>query len=84
MFSSDGQRVNTCENCKYLNTKTVYWTGIGGYFPHKYYTEPKMSFEKMSESSCRRKSPTLKGFPAVAQDDWCGKHELKEKKENKK
>ena len=85
MFNSDSQRVNTCGNCKYLNTETVYWTGMGGYFPYKHYVQPRdILYEELCESSCHRKSITDKGFPAVAQNDWCGEHELKEKKENEK
>lgn len=29
---------------------------------------------------CRESSPTLKGFPAVYPDDWCGAHKLDESK----
>ena len=25
---------------------------------------------------CREKSPTLKGWPALFPDDWCGAHKL--------
>jgi len=25
---------------------------------------------------CRRNAPTMKGFPAVFQGDWCGEHKL--------
>jgi len=29
---------------------------------------------------CRRNAPTLKGFPAVFGNDWCGEHRLDENK----
>ncbi len=29
---------------------------------------------------CRQSSPTLKGFPAVFPNDWCGDHKLDEEK----
>lgn len=29
---------------------------------------------------CRRRSPTMAGFPAVFPDDWCGDHKLDETK----
>lgn len=29
---------------------------------------------------CRESSPTLKGWPAVWSDDWCGAHKLDEEK----
>ena len=29
---------------------------------------------------CRRRSPTMAGFPAVFRSDWCGDHKLDESK----
>ena len=29
---------------------------------------------------CRQSSPTMKGFPAMFPDDWCGDHKLDEVK----
>jgi len=29
---------------------------------------------------CRCKSPTMKGYPAVFGNDWCGEHKLDEEK----
>ena len=29
---------------------------------------------------CRRNAPTMKGFPAVFEADWCGDHKLDENK----
>jgi len=29
---------------------------------------------------CRRNAPTMKGYPAVFPDDWCGEHKLDENK----
>jgi len=29
---------------------------------------------------CRRHAPTMAGFPAVFQSDWCGDHKLDETK----
>lgn len=29
---------------------------------------------------CRCKAPTLKGWPAMFSDDWCGDHKLDENK----
>lgn len=28
---------------------------------------------------CRRYAPTIKGFPAVYPEDWCGEHKLDKK-----
>ncbi len=39
--------------------------------------------EKVSEPAlgrCRERSPTIKGFPAVFEHDWCGAHKLDENK----
>ena len=29
---------------------------------------------------CRRRSPTMNGYPAVFQTDWCGDHKLDEER----
>lgn len=29
---------------------------------------------------CRRHSPTLQGWPALFEDDWCGDHKLDEER----
>jgi len=29
---------------------------------------------------CRRHSPTMSGYPAIFEDDWCGDHKLDENK----
>lgn len=29
---------------------------------------------------CRQNAPTIKGFPAMFPDDWCGDHKLDETK----
>ena len=29
---------------------------------------------------CRRKAPSLDGWPAVFEDDWCGEHKIDENK----
>jgi hypothetical protein len=29
---------------------------------------------------CRRHAPTMNGYPAVFEDDWCGDHKLDETK----
>lgn len=35
--------------------------------------------EKANEvGRCRRRSPTLNGYPVVFQSDWCGDHKLNE------
>lgn len=29
---------------------------------------------------CRRSNPTMKGYPVVFPDDWCGEHKIDENK----
>ena len=31
---------------------------------------------------CRRNAPTMKGFPVVFEQDWCGEHRIDENKFN--
>jgi len=36
--------------------------------------------ERPELGRCRRRAPTLGGWPAVFDDDWCGDHKLDENK----
>lgn len=36
--------------------------------------------EKQGFGRCRANAPTMKGYPAVFEDDWCGKHKMNEEK----
>ena len=36
--------------------------------------------DKSALGRCRRRAPTMNGFPAVYRDDWCGDHKLDENK----
>lgn len=38
------------------------------------------SAEKSTLGRCRRHAPTMAGFPAVFETDWCGDHKLDEEK----
>lgn len=42
---------------------------------HCMYYVPKQG-EKVGR--CRRRAPTMKGFPVVFPADWCGEHKLNE------
>ena len=51
------------------------------YFVKKY----KSNFDtpisaRPSIGRCRRHAPTMKGYPAVFEDDWCGDHKIDENK----
>lgn len=39
--------------------------------------EGKPETRAPSKGRCRKRSPTLQGFPVVFPDDWCGSHKLK-------
>lgn len=46
-----------------------------------FYVPKKSSSECTTEiGRCRRNAPTLKGFPAVFPNDWCGEHRIDEEK----
>ena len=53
-----------CYSCMYFVHKTPLNAAIGG----------------GELGRCRRNAPTMKGFPAVFMDDWCGDHKLDENK----
>jgi len=50
------------------------------------YWVPKTPLEKLSNDEwpplgrCRRNAPTMRGWPALYQDDWCGEHKIDENK----
>jgi hypothetical protein len=47
------------------------------------YYVPKVKEDESQPTSygrCRRRSPTLNGWPAMHSTDWCGDHKLDEEK----
>ena len=49
------------------------------------YYVPKDRLEPIKEGDswpgrCRRHAPTMKGYPAVFNTDWCGDHKIDENK----
>lgn len=43
------------------------------------YYVPKRAGEQLTQlGRCRRHAPTMAGFPAVFETDWCGDHKLDE------
>jgi len=48
------------------------------FVPKKREEEPKDGLNILGR--CRRHAPTMSGFPAVFQSDWCGDHKLDENK----
>lgn len=56
-----------CRTCMWFVTKVV--------------AEPRTTGdERGALGRCRRHAPTLGGFPAVFENDWCGDHKLDETK----
>ena len=41
---------------------------------------PRVVERKPDLGRCRRRAPTLNGYPAVFEHDWCGDHKLDETK----
>jgi hypothetical protein len=45
---------------------------------------PKLRLEEASQAQglgrCRRRSPTLGGWPVMFEGDWCGDHKIDEEK----
>lgn len=39
---------------------------------------PKGELSTKQLGRCRRHAPTMSGFPAAYEDDWCGDHKLNE------
>lgn len=44
------------------------------YVPKKKHSTSGDSTVPSLEGRCRRNAPTLKGYPVVFADDWCGEH----------
>jgi len=54
---------------------------VGGYAVIKSEGEPVPDGALVPQlGRCRLHGPTLKGFPAVFEQDWCGDHKLDENK----
>lgn len=45
-----------------------------------YYVQKKANDTAADIGRCRRRCPTMNGFPVVFPDDWCGDHKLDETK----
>ena len=41
------------------------------------YDQPPTGDEEIDKGRCRRRAPTMSGFPVVFHTDWCGDHKLK-------
>ena len=47
------------------------------WFIFKQVTDPNVSVDV---GRCRRRAPTMNGYPVVFANDWCGDHKLDEEK----
>jgi len=54
-----------------MNCGTCMWSVV---------KEPTEENLKKPLGRCRRRAPTMNGYPAVFADDWCGDHKLDENK----
>lgn len=66
---SDGMR---CMSCMWFVQKAAR--------PVPVPTEPHAETRHSLLGRCRRRAPTMAGFPAVFDTDWCGDHKLDEEK----
>lgn len=57
-----------------MKCKTCMW------FVAKARNEPAAALATGEPGRCRRHAPTLGGYPAVFEQDWCGDHKLDENK----
>lgn len=55
-----------CRSCMWFTAKAV--------------VDPRTASDRGALGRCRRHAPTLGGFPAVFEADWCGDHKLDESK----
>ena len=62
-----------------MRCRTCMW-----YVPKKTFTPVGSTSDKIVESReigrCRKRAPTMNGYPVVFSDDWCGDHKLNENK----
>jgi len=55
------------------------WSNMGTYCCGAcFFFVPKRDHDSLGR--CRRRAPTMNGFPAVYKTDWCGDHKLDERK----
>lgn len=48
-----------------------------------YFVPKKVKAIEIFLGRCRRSAPTISGFPAVFDTDWCGQHKIDENKVEK-
>jgi len=64
------------DNWKHRSTKMRCGTCM--YFVEKLTRSPQ--WEGHIIGRCRRHAPTMKGWPVLFSDDWCGEHKIDEEK----
>ena len=63
-----------CATCMYYVPK------VAGLYQHDDGTVEKIMEGRGKIGRCRRRAPTLNGWPVMQLDDWCGQHKLDEEK----
>lgn len=74
-FSAQPLKTTTDDNWEHRSKKMKCSTCM--YFVIKQTMKPSVN---LNLGRCRRKSPSISGFPAVFESDWCGDHKLDENK----
>jgi hypothetical protein len=64
-----------CRTCMYFVAKERLMGSYKGGEPQQEFIPERRLFGR-----CRRRCPTMAGFPAVFGNDWCGDHKLDEEK----
>ena len=71
-----------CGTCMYFVAKEVLARTVGIAYSLTDVVKKKKPPEqpKLVLGRCRRNAPTMKGWPALFDNDWCGDHKLDENK----
>lgn len=65
-----------CRTCMWFAVKPV----AKSFGPGELMTTKEGGGERGAMGRCRRHAPTMGGFPAVYESDWCGDHKIDENK----
>lgn len=68
-----------CESCMFYVPKKEHSSAGNEKAEYEYTDNPKElldAYSPVEKGRCRCKSPTMKGYPVVFADDWCGEHKI--------
>ena len=75
---STGMKCRTC--VFFVDKKKASELHVKDYKEDKEVCEVQAYDPRGSIGRCRRNAPTMKGFPIVFEQDWCGEHRIDENK----